>query len=148
MKIYLDTCSLQRPLDSKTQIRIILEVEAVLGILTLCESGEVELVSSEALLFEIERNPNETRRQYALEVLASVETFVVLSEQVERRAREFNSVGIKPLDALHLASAEEAGVDYLCTCDDGFLKRAKAVEDLKVKVVSPIQAIEEIEKWT
>ena len=27
MRIYLDTCSLQRPLDSKTQIRIILEAE-------------------------------------------------------------------------------------------------------------------------
>ncbi len=58
MKIYLDTCSLQRPLDSKTQIPIILEVEAVLGILTFCESGDVEIVSSEAFLFEVERNPN------------------------------------------------------------------------------------------
>ena len=58
MKIYLDNCSLQRPLDSKTQTRIVLEAEAVLGILTLLESGKVALVSSEALRFEIDHNPN------------------------------------------------------------------------------------------
>ena len=29
MRIYLDTCCIQRPLDNKTQIRIILEAEAV-----------------------------------------------------------------------------------------------------------------------
>jgi predicted nucleic acid-binding protein len=45
-----------------------------------------------------------------------------------------------------LASAEEAKVDYFCTCDDKFLKRAKAVQTLKTKVVSPIELIEEIEK--
>ena len=148
MKIYLDTCSLQRPLDSKTQIRIILEAEAVLGILTLCESEEVDIVSSEALLFEIERNPNVARLQYALEALSRAQAFVVLSEQVEQRAKALHAAGIKPLDALHLASAEEAKADYLCTCDDGLVKRAKAVKGLKVKVVSPIEIIEEIEQWS
>ena len=43
MKIYLDTCSLHRPLDSKTQIRIMLEAEAILGIIGLCETGQIEL---------------------------------------------------------------------------------------------------------
>ena len=146
MKIYLDTCSLQRPLDSKNQIRIILEAEAVLGILALCESGKIELVSSEVLLFEIDRNPNMTRQEYALEVLSKAKTFVVLNEQMEKRAREFDALGIKPLDALHLASAEEAQADYFCTCDDKFLKRAKAVSGLKTRVVSPIELIEELEQ--
>jgi hypothetical protein len=50
MRMYLDTCSLQRPLDSKAQTRIILEADAVLGILALCEEGIVELISSDALL--------------------------------------------------------------------------------------------------
>ncbi|MFH0939210.1 MAG: hypothetical protein V1899_08015 [Planctomycetota bacterium] len=74
MKIYLDNCSLQRPLDSKTKTRIILEVEAVLGILTLIESSKVALVSSEALLFEINHSPNMTRQEYALEVLSKAKT--------------------------------------------------------------------------
>jgi hypothetical protein len=48
MRVYLDRYSPQRPLDSKTQVRIVLEAEAVLGILALCEAGSIELISSEA----------------------------------------------------------------------------------------------------
>jgi predicted nucleic acid-binding protein len=51
-----------------------------------------------------------------------------------------------PLDALHLASAEAAQVDYFCTCDDRLLKKAKTVHDLKTVVVSPIELAEELEK--
>jgi predicted nucleic acid-binding protein len=146
MKIYLDTCSLQRPLDSKTQIRIILETDAVLGILSLCETGEIELVSSDALIFETQRTPNVTRREYGLETLSKAKVFVELSDQVEHRARELDAVGIQPLDALHLASAEAAGAEYFCTCDDRLLKKAKALKDLRT-VVSPVELIGEIEKW-
>jgi predicted nucleic acid-binding protein len=146
MKIYLDTCSLQRPLDSKTQIRIVLEAEAVLGILAMCESDEIELVSSDALAFEIVRNPNTTRREYGLEVLSKAKTFVALNDQIERRARQLTQAGLKPLDALHLASAEEARADFFCTCDDRFLRRAKAIENISTKAVSPIELIAEIEK--
>ena len=49
MRIYLDMCSLQRPLDTKTQIRVAVEAEAILNILALWESGQIELVSSPAL---------------------------------------------------------------------------------------------------
>jgi hypothetical protein len=31
MKIYLDMCSIQRPLDTKTQLRIAVEAEAILS---------------------------------------------------------------------------------------------------------------------
>jgi hypothetical protein len=77
--VYLDTCSLQRPLDSKTQIRIILEAEAILGILTLCEMNKIELVSSDALVFEIERNTNLTRKDYEIEVLSKAKLFISLN---------------------------------------------------------------------
>jgi predicted nucleic acid-binding protein len=147
MKIYLDTCSLQRPLDSKTQVRIMLEVEAILGLLALCESGDIELMSSEALLFEVERNPNVARQEYALEALSKAKSFVVLNPRAEERARELNALGLKPLDALHLASAEEGQADYLCTCDARFLKKARAIRGLLTRVVSPVELIQEIEKW-
>ena len=144
MKIYLDTCSIHRPLDSKNQIRIILEADAVLGIIALCESGEIELVSSETLLYEAKRNPNPVRRQYALAVLEIANTVVQINDIIEQRARLFVAAGIKPLDALHLASAEAAEVDYLCTCDDRFLKKAQQRSELSVKVVSSVTIIEEL----
>jgi len=64
VKIYLDMCSLQRPLDTKTQLRISVEAEAILGVLALCESGETELIGSDVLLFEAERSPQPVRRRW------------------------------------------------------------------------------------
>ena len=49
MKIYLDNCCLQRPLDNKSQVRVQLEAEAILAILAICEKGQIELITSEAL---------------------------------------------------------------------------------------------------
>ncbi len=143
-KIYLDTCSIQRPLDSKTQIRIALEAEAILGILSLIESGKVDLFSSEILFFETNRNSNQIRKEYALEVLSKAQGFVEINPKIEKRSEEFGRFGIYPLDAVHLACAEEAHVDYFCTCDDDLLKRAKRIRDLKVKVVSPLDLVKEI----
>jgi len=145
MRIYLDTCSLQRPLDSRAQTRIILEADATLGILALCEAGISELASSDILLYETSRTPNVTRQEYAYETLSKATVFVELDVQVERRARELNVASIEPLDALHLASAEAARADLFCTCDDRLLKRARGVPGLQTRVVSPLEAIGEIE---
>ena len=147
MRIYLDTCSLQRPLDNRAQLRVLLESEAILGLLALCDAQRIELLSSEALIFEIERNPNLTRQEYALEVLAKASAFVTFEPAVEERARELNRQGFKPLDALHLASAEAGQADFLCTCDDRFLKHTRATTGLRTKIVSPIELIGELEGW-
>ena len=40
MRLYLDVCCLNRPFNDRTQIRIRLEAEAVLTILTLIEQGK------------------------------------------------------------------------------------------------------------
>lgn len=103
MKIYLDMCSLQRPLDTKTQLRISVEAEAILGVLALCESGQGELIGSAVLVFEAERNPHPVRRRYAFAVLSRAKHFIPLDSQVVERAQSFHASGIKPLDALHLA---------------------------------------------
>jgi predicted nucleic acid-binding protein len=145
MKIYLDACSLQRPLDNKNQMRVALEAEAVLGMLTLCDTGDLELLSSEALVYEVERTPQLSRREYGREVLAKAKAFIQVNDSIEERARMFTAAGIKPLDALHLASAEDARADYFCTCDDRFLKKARNLPGLRLKVVSPVELAEEFE---
>jgi predicted nucleic acid-binding protein len=145
MRVYLDNCSLQRPLDSRARTRIVLEAEAILGVLRLWEAGRVELVSSEVLLFEIERDINRVRQEYALEVLSKARRTVRLNERIEKRAAKFVTLGIKPLDALHLASAEEARADYFCTCDDRFLGKARTISGLRTRAVSPVELIEELE---
>jgi hypothetical protein len=70
VKIYLDLCAIQRPLDTPDQIRIVLESEAVLGIITLCDRGQVEMLSSEALLYEGEQSLLSIRKEHTFAVLA------------------------------------------------------------------------------
>jgi predicted nucleic acid-binding protein len=137
-------CSLQRPLDTKTQVRVAVEAEAILSIITLWESGQLELVSSSVLVFEAEQIPLSQRRTYILETLLKANLFVSSSALVEERAQRFVDLGIKPLDALHLASSIEAKADYFCTCDDRFLRRAKEADTESTKVVSPLELITEI----
>jgi predicted nucleic acid-binding protein len=144
MRIYLDMCSIQRPLDTKIQPRIAVEAEAVLWVLTLCEAAQIELISSDTLLFELGRNPHPVRKEYGLKVLAKAVVFAATDSDIDERARIFQAEGIKPLDALHLASAVIAKADYFCTCDDRFLKRAKAVDTGPTKVVSPLELITEV----
>ena len=82
MRIYLDLCSIQRPLDTKSQVRIAVEAEAILGVLALCELGQLDMVSSAALVFEAEQNPHPARKRYSFEVLAQAKLFVRTDEQV------------------------------------------------------------------
>ena len=144
MKVYLDNCSLQRPLDDQTQLRIEHETNAIIEILLLCESGNATLVSSETLQVEINEIQDMKRKTACLGILEVAKENVVTDLSIERRALGFEKTGIKQFDALHLASAEAGGVDFFCTCDDDFLKKAKELGDLKVKAVSPIELLEEI----
>lgn len=144
MKIYLDMCSIQRPLDTKTQPRIAVEAEAILAVLMLCEAAQADLISSDILLFEVGRNPHPVRKEYALKVLTKAKVFVPTDNEVVERTRRFEAKGMKPLDAFHLASAVVAKADYFCTCDDRFLKRAKDADTGQTKVVSPLELITEV----
>jgi predicted nucleic acid-binding protein len=74
----------------------------------------------------------------------STRRFVELSPDVEERAHAYNEAGLKPLDALHLSCAVEAGADYFCTCDDRLLKRARVIHSGPPKVVNPLELIREI----
>lgn len=144
MRIYLDMCSLQRLLDTKTQIRVAVEAEAILSIITLWEAGQIELVSSFALVFAAEQIPISERRAYILDALSEADLFIARNQSIEEQAQEFVKSGIKPLDALHLAAAVAAQADYFCTCDDRFLRRAKEAETASTKVVSPLELVTEI----
>lgn len=146
MRIYLDNCSLQRPLDDQAQPRIEQETEAVIEILLLCETGNLTLISSEVLQTEIDAIFDLERRETSLEILRIAQENVLTDSKIKRRTQEFVEFGIKPLDALHLASAEAGQADYFCTCDDKLLKKAKSQNDLKIKAVSPLELIREILK--
>jgi predicted nucleic acid-binding protein len=145
MKIYLDCCSLQRPFDDKSKPRIAVEAEAVLVVLSLCESDQLTLISSEALHFEIGRIPDQGRKGEALAILKIAKETVELSPEIEALARRLEASGIKPLDALHVSFASISKADYFCTCDDKLLKKTRNFKGLYCKVVSPTEFVMEVD---
>lgn len=144
MKIYFDTCTLQRPGDDRAQMRIALEAEAILTLLAFCEQGKAVLVISDVIMFETNNNPNRQKQAIVTEIIKEAAEYINFSEAIEQRAKEFERSGIKAVDALHLAAADLSGIDYFCTCDDQFYRRAIRLPGLTVKVRMPLALAEEV----
>ncbi|NBC18729.1 MAG: nucleic acid-binding protein [Bacteroidetes bacterium] len=141
MRLYLDICAIQRPLDDQNQLRVRAEAEAVLGLLALCEQGAMELVASGVHVVENRRCPYPDRRAHVNDVLTLARSFVSPEAAILERARQYQTVGIDRFDALHLASAVEADVDYFCTTDDHLLRKGKAADTTSTSVVSPLELV-------
>src|ERR1044071_8300207 len=144
MRVYLDACCLQRPLDDRSQPRVNVEAEAVLTILGLVESGELKLISSDALEFEVDRTPDAERLASAREILKLASRIIRLDDDIESEAETLVDSGFKPLDALHLALAAHGKVEYFCTCDDRLRKNAQRLGSLKIAVVSPLELVDKV----
>ncbi len=145
MKVYFDMCCLQRPLDDKGQLRVLVEAEAILGVLARCESGMVSLIASDALFFEADANPDAVRRDFAAQVLAKATHLVMTSPEIRNCAQKYIEAGVKSLDALHLASAIEGQADFFCTCDDRLLRKSATLDTSRTKILSPLQLVLELE---
>lgn len=144
MRIYLDCCCLQRPFDDQTQPRIRVEAEAVLAILTAVEAGDVSMVGSDALVYEVNRMSDLTRRSETLALLMLASEQVEVDAAAAKLAESLATIGIKPMDAIHLALASTASVDFFGTCDDGLLNKGRVVANLRCKVVSALDLLWEV----
>ncbi len=87
----------------------------------------------------------QVRKEDAFAILTLSEQNIELTSEIEALAMEFGGYGIKTFDALHLAFASFSKVDYFCTCDDKFLKKAKRLGGLNTKVVSPTELVMELD---
>lgn len=144
MRIYLDTCTLHRPLDDRSQLRIAVEADAVLTLLTLCERGTLTLVVSAVNAFETARNPRPQRVLFVQAIMARAAEYAPLTDAIEARAQALERAGVKAIDALHWATAEAAAVDRFCTCDDRFYRKMKTMPGVTVKAVTPLELLQEV----
>src|SRR5665213_3933352 len=103
MKLYLDVCCLNRPFDDQSQNRVRLEAEAVLSILELAESGELEIIGSDIIDDELSEMPDNERREKVELLLELASSQIALTLAIEQRATELQKWNIAPLDALHLS---------------------------------------------
>ena len=146
IKVYLDVCSWYRPFDDQSQIRIRMEAEAVQIILEMSDLGQIQIFISDIILYENSGTKDLVKMQKVKELFKSCKDYIPYDQDIQKMAFELSKDGFTPLDALHLASAETGGVDYLITTDDKFQKKYDQLRDrVNVKVVNPIDFVKGID---
>lgn len=146
IKVYFDVCSWYRPFDDQSQIRIRMEAEAVQIILEMSDLGQIQILISDIILYENSGTKDLVKMQKVKELFKSCKDYIPYDQDIQKMAFELSKDGFTPLDALHLASAETGGVDYLITTDDKFQKKYDQLRDrVNVKVVNPIDFVKGID---
>ncbi|MBK5969198.1 MULTISPECIES: PIN domain-containing protein [Thiorhodovibrio] len=143
MRIYLDNCVFNRPFDTQQQIRIRLEAEAKLYIQQRIRDGSLELAWSYMLDLENEQNPFHERRMAIARWANLAVIDVVESPAIIAFAKQLAHLGVKPKDALHVASAVAGKAEYFVTTDDKLLKKLRDVPECHA--ITPIDFLVKID---
>lgn len=134
MKLYLDNSFLNRPFDNLNITINRLETEILFWILDLIRERKFILVNSAVIEYENSFNPFPERKFFVEEILKFARIYQNINEKIyldaKRLVKQFK---IKNLDALHLAVAQYAKVDFFITCDYNLIKKLKG----KLNVISP-----------
>jgi predicted nucleic acid-binding protein len=141
-RVYLDTSIYNRPFDDQIQPKIYLETQAVILILQMVEAKLIELVSSSVLEYENSRNPWTLTQQAMNRYLQMAVIKQRVDETIGQRAEQLEGIGIKAVDALHVACAEASNSNYFLTCDKRLINRCVG---LPVKTLNPVDFILEME---
>jgi len=150
-RVYLDTNVYCRPSDDQSDRRIQAESNAFIEIADTALGGEIVIVSSDYVKFEIEKIVDPLKRKDVKgfeRTLASVN--VASTKRIITLARRFSAeCGLNPLDALHVSSACLGEVDWFLTCDNEILQKSLCIEKLaaekgyRLKVRNPVNYLEE-----
>lgn len=141
LKLYLDNCCFNRPFDDQSQLKIYLETQAKLAIQEKILSGEYSLVWSYILDYENVQNPHDTIKREINKWQTLSEWSIAESTVVLEKARLLRQSNIEVKDALHVACAISAGVDYFITTDRKLLNQL--LGHTEIRAVNPITFIEE-----
>ena len=144
MLIYLDNCCYNRPFDDQSQLLISLQTEAKLFIQQGIKEGAFKLVWSAILDIENDANPDMERRKVVKAWRSLAQQDVETTKNVELLAEQYAKDGVKPMDALHVASAVSAGAEFFITTDKGILR--KMINEHQITVCDPVDFLRHIEE--
>jgi predicted nucleic acid-binding protein len=130
--IYLDNCCFNRPFDDQRHLRIRLEAEAKLRIQEVIREGGLQLAWSYVLDYENAGNPFVERRESIRAWRNHATTDCVESSAVKSTADSLARVGLRNIDALHVACAVHVGCAYFITTDDQILGKAEAIKEIRI----------------
>lgn len=142
MRVYLDNCCFNRPFDDQSQIRVRLESEAKLKIQEEIRSRRLRLTWSYILDYENSKNPYQERKERIKSWNRYEEGDIQESPELLEAANLLKGKGFQKIDCLHIAGAILSKCEYFLTTDDGILKRAKVVDNIKID--DPIGFIKEV----
>lgn len=140
LKVYLDNCCYNRPFDTVRNIEIEMEVVSKLFIQKMVIDNKIDLVWSYALTFENSRNPKRINRENIILWRDIAKEIVVENNEIIANAKKYQSLGVRQLDAIHIACSVYSKCDAFITTDKDILN--KKIED--IKLYNPIDFIREV----
>ncbi len=144
LKLYLDTCCYNRPFDNLEQEKINLEANAIENIFRKHINKEIEIYKSMVIDFEISKIKLDNKRRQVEDLYDAMElSQISYTQEIKQRALELKQFNIKDMDALHLACAKSANIDYFITTDRLLINASKRA-NLKIKAINPIEFIMEV----
>lgn len=136
MTVYLDNSFLNRPFDDPNVGINKLEAEVLHLVIKLAKNGKANLVNSSVIEYENSLNPFPDRKVYVAEMLKTSTSYQNVNLKTKNRGNVIvKDMGIQPIDALHLAAAEEAKVDLFISCDYNLIKKYKG----DMKIITPLE---------
>lgn len=142
--IYLDNCCFNRPYDDQNFISIKIETQAKIAIQEKIKNNTIDLCWSYILDFENANNPFIERRLEIMKWKALASYDIEENQNILTNMNKFITLGLKPLDSLHISCAIELKCDYFLTVDKGILKRSGKISK-SIAILSPIDLILKLE---
>ncbi len=130
MRLYLDNCCFNRPFDDQSFLSIRLETEAKLEIQEKIRSNQFSLGWSYILDFENNVNPFDDRRIEIQKWKELADSFVSETLEILKRMEHLTSVGLKAIDALHVACAVSLECENFLTVDKGILRKKYRISEI------------------
>jgi predicted nucleic acid-binding protein len=137
MKVYLDNCCFNRPFDNQSSLVIRLETEAKLHIQELIRQGKLQLLWSFVLDYENGANPFEEVRNRIAEWKKLAFADCNLSDKIIDKARALMRLGLRQMDASHIACAIHLDTDCFLTTD----KRVLNKHITEIEIINPLDFI-------
>ncbi len=143
MRLYLDLCCFNRPFDDQSQLLVRLQTEAKLAVQESIRNGTHTLIWSAILDLENADNPDPERKTAIAAWKSLAEVHVITTVAVEDLATTLAGDELKPMDALHMASAIEAGAGCFLTTDNQILRKMKSRAE--IHILDPVDWIRKTE---
>ena len=139
LRLYLDICVFNRPFDNQRQSKIMIEAQIFIMLMAMISEGIFYLVNSFALEYENTKNPNIENMIKINDFLEYATEYIHYSEDILKRSLELEKLGLSGMDAVHIACAEKANVDFFVTCDDRLIKQLQRVDDIEIACYNIIE---------